>query len=148
MTRLGIFTKAGWTWHATICLEASFAVLEDHFKPSTCPHNAVNRSPCSGGMRQYLLYYFINKQTQGKGKSAKKQKLTASGPTPDGREELFKKAPHTFVFHRGLVGKNIHELEMDIRRVMEPYTASKLKVNINCDLFRGRPELKTFSLIR
>lgn len=62
---------------------------------------------------------------QGRGKATKKLR----GPnSQDGKEELLKKAPHTFVFHRGQVGKSIRELEMDLRRVMEPFTASRLKV--------------------
>ena len=44
--------------------------------------------------------------------------------------------PHSFVMHRGDVGKSVLQLEMDIRNVMEPYTATKLKVItwIPCDL--------------
>ena len=62
---------------------------------------------------------------QGRGKATKKLR----GPnSQDAKEELLKNAPHTFVFHRGQVGKRIRELEMDLRRVMEPFTASKLKV--------------------
>jgi len=30
--------------------------------------------------------------------------------------------------HKGEVGKSVLQLEMDIRHVMEPYTATKLKV--------------------
>jgi len=37
-------------------------------------------------------------------------------------------APHSFVIHHGSVGRNIRTLEADIRRVMEPYTAARLKV--------------------
>ena len=36
-------------------------------------------------------------------------------------------APHTFVFHRGKVGENAKNLVTDMRRVMEPFTASKLQ---------------------
>ncbi|KAL7826837.1 hypothetical protein AOLI_G00320460 [Acnodon oligacanthus] len=36
--------------------------------------------------------------------------------------------PHSFVFHRGLIGKNVNQLVTDMRRVMEPYTARALKV--------------------
>ena len=75
-----------------------------------------------------LIFCNIKKNVislQGKGKATKKLR----GPnSQDGKEELLKKAPHTFVFHRGQVGKSIHELEMDLRRVMEPFTASRLKV--------------------
>ena len=44
-------------------------------------------------------------------------------------EEEVNKVPHSFVMHRGEVGKSVLKLEVDIRRVMEPYTATKLKVN-------------------
>ena len=43
-------------------------------------------------------------------------------------EEDVKKVPHSFVMHKGEVGKSVLQLEMDIRHVMEPYTATKLKV--------------------
>ena len=44
--------------------------------------------------------------------------------------------PHSFVMHRGDVGKSVLQLEIDIRHVMEPYTASKLKVTwFPCNLF-------------
>ena len=53
----------------------------------------------------------------------------------DVTEEEVNKVPHSFVMHRGDVGKSVLKLEMDIRRVMEPYTASKLKVitTAKCD---------------
>ncbi|CAK8681358.1 suppressor of SWI4 1 homolog [Clavelina lepadiformis] len=38
------------------------------------------------------------------------------------------KDPHTFVFARGNLGTNVQQLVMDMRKVMEPYTASNLKV--------------------
>ena len=38
--------------------------------------------------------------------------------------------PHCFVFHRGRVGKNVQQLILDVRRVMEPYTATTLKVKL------------------
>ena len=47
-------------------------------------------------------------------------------------EEEVNKVPHSFVMHRGEVGKSVLKLEVDIRRVMEPYTATKLKVNTQC----------------
>ena len=37
------------------------------------------------------------------------------------------KAPHTFVFSRGKVGDNAKQLTLDMRKVMEPFTASKLQ---------------------
>merc|ERR1711936_592593 len=36
--------------------------------------------------------------------------------------------PRSFVFHRGIVGRNIHQLIKDMRHLMEPYTAVNLKV--------------------
>ena len=43
-------------------------------------------------------------------------------------EEEVGKVPHSFVMHRGAVGKSVLHLEIDIRHIMEPYTATKLKV--------------------
>lgn len=43
-------------------------------------------------------------------------------------EEL-KRAPHSFVIHRGSVGSYVIELTRDFRKVMEPFTASSLKVS-------------------
>ncbi|NWI86531.1 SSF1 protein, partial [Pitta sordida] len=35
----------------------------------------------------------------------------------------FLAVPHSFVFPRGRVGKNLRSLGRDLRRVLEPYTA-------------------------
>lgn len=43
-------------------------------------------------------------------------------------QEDFGTVPHSFVFHRGQIGKNVSQLIVDMRRVMEPYTAESLKV--------------------
>ena len=40
-----------------------------------------------------------------------------------------KRAPHSIVIYRGNVGKYIEELMKDFRRIMEPNTASSLKVS-------------------
>lgn len=45
-----------------------------------------------------------------------------------GEKEELVRAPHSFVFHRGLPGDHIIELTKDFRRVMEPFTASSLKI--------------------
>ncbi|XP_013405109.1 suppressor of SWI4 1 homolog [Lingula anatina] len=58
-----------------------------------------------------------------KGKATKKTKQSQA----QNAEEHYKKAPHSFVINRGHVGKNVSELITDMRRVMSPYTASKLK---------------------
>lgn len=42
--------------------------------------------------------------------------------------EEVSKAPHTFVISRGTLGKNASELMLNFRKVMEPYTASRLQV--------------------
>ncbi|CAI8048865.1 Suppressor of SWI4 1 homolog [Geodia barretti] len=44
----------------------------------------------------------------------------------EGQEE--KPTPNTFVMERGRVGRTLGQLVRDLRRVMEPHTASKLKV--------------------
>jgi len=38
------------------------------------------------------------------------------------------RAPHSFVVHRGKVGKFVKDLTSDFRQVMEPFTASNVKV--------------------
>ncbi|KAJ4433593.1 hypothetical protein ANN_15903, partial [Periplaneta americana] len=52
-----------------------------------------------------------------------KRNVQANSDEP---EEL-KRAPHSFVFHRGSVGNSVIELTKDFRKVMEPFTASELK---------------------
>lgn len=44
-----------------------------------------------------------------------------------GEKEEVVRAPHSFVFHRGLPGDHIVELTKDFRKIMEPFTASSLK---------------------
>jgi len=68
-----------------------------------------------------MLIFYI----QGKGRSARKAR---AGLNSEGIEEEYKAHPHTFIFNRGHVGKNINNLIMEMRRVMEPFTASHLKV--------------------
>ncbi|KAL6732625.1 hypothetical protein Aduo_003367 [Ancylostoma duodenale] len=38
------------------------------------------------------------------------------------------KQPHSFVIHRGAVGKYVRALERDIRQIMDPFTAKHLKI--------------------
>lgn len=47
----------------------------------------------------------------------------------DGEEG--KKVPKTFVVERGKVGHVLSQLVLDLRHIMEPHTASKLKVSVN-----------------
>ncbi|XP_012941305.1 S-antigen protein, partial [Aplysia californica] len=65
------------------------------------------------------------KKGKGKGRAARNAKVNETG---DDRDERFSKAPHSFVFHRGHVGKTVKELVSDTRKIMEPFTASRLKV--------------------
>lgn len=58
-----------------------------------------------------------------RGKCVKKNKQIAD-VEPD---ELLR-APHSFVINRGLPELHVRELTKDFRRVMEPFTASSLKV--------------------
>ncbi|PAV72848.1 hypothetical protein WR25_19018 isoform A [Diploscapter pachys] len=55
---------------------------------------------------------------------AKLRKKTAD----EHKEKELLKQPHSFVIHRGKVGKFIKSLETDLRRVLEPNTAKNLKV--------------------
>jgi len=62
-----------------------------------------------------------------KGRSVRKNKQVGAGATGVEPEEL-SRAPHSFVVHRGKTGKYVQELCKDFRQVMEPYTASNIKV--------------------
>lgn len=66
----------------------------------------------------------MGKRKGKKGKAAKHAKQSSANQEP---EEL-KKAPHTFVIYRGRLGRYTAELLRDFRKVMEPFTASNLKV--------------------
>uniref|UniRef100_A0A665UW71 Peter pan homolog n=1 Tax=Echeneis naucrates TaxID=173247 RepID=A0A665UW71_ECHNA len=57
-------------------------------------------------------------------KNQKKSRATANHVA----EQTYAAVPHSFVFHRGQIGKNVAQLIVDVRRVMEPYTAESLKV--------------------
>jgi len=60
-----------------------------------------------------------------KGRSVRKNKQAGGG---DDEAEDLSRAPHSFVVHRGKTGKFVQELAKDFRQVMEPYTASNIKV--------------------
>lgn len=61
--------------------------------------------------------------TAKKGRAVKKQK--ASGLTAEQTEEEYAKAPHSFVIHRGKVGKAVQELAADFRKVNILHLAQK-----------------------
>ncbi|XP_053574002.1 suppressor of SWI4 1 homolog [Bombina bombina] len=59
-----------------------------------------------------------------KTKNQKKLRATANHVA----DEEYSSVPHSFVFSRGQIGKNVQQLILDVRRAMEPFTASSLKV--------------------
>ncbi|XP_063227285.1 protein Peter pan isoform X2 [Bacillus rossius redtenbacheri] len=63
----------------------------------------------------------------GKKKSKKGRCAKRNAQHDGGEPEELKKAPHSFVIHRGPVGKYVHILTKDFRKVMEPFTATSLK---------------------
>lgn len=66
-------------------------------------------------------------------------------------EEGYGAVPHSFVFHRGQIGKNVGQLIQDVRKVMEPYTAESLKVCspgiVNTVYSLNRPPCYTFTIM-
>lgn len=62
------------------------------------------------------------------GKSKTKNQKKARATANHVAEETYGAVPHSFVFHRGQIGKNVGQLVLDVRKVMEPYTAETLKV--------------------
>nr|CAG4651776.1 EOG090X0508 [Triops cancriformis] len=63
----------------------------------------------------------------GKHKKSKKSKNVRATKQQDEPDEI-KNAPHSIVIYRGNVGHYIEELMRDFRKVMEPNTASSLKI--------------------
>lgn len=61
-----------------------------------------------------------------KGKCVKKNAATKGSIEP----EHLVKAPHSFVIHRGKCSKDLMDLTKDFRKIMEPFTASQLKVSM------------------
>ncbi|KAM9312038.1 suppressor of SWI4 1 homolog [Gastrophryne carolinensis] len=62
----------------------------------------------------------------GKDKTKNQKKLRAA--SIHNAEEEYSSVPHSFVFHRGQIGKSVTQLIADFRRAMEPFTATSLKV--------------------
>uniref|UniRef100_A0A672FHA3 Peter pan homolog n=1 Tax=Salarias fasciatus TaxID=181472 RepID=A0A672FHA3_SALFA len=62
------------------------------------------------------------------GKSKTKNQKKARSVANHVAEETYGSVPHSFVFHRGQVGKNVGQLIQDMRRTMQPFTAESLKV--------------------
>lgn len=47
-------------------------------------------------------------------------------------EEELSKIPRSFVMRSGVVGRSVSALVRDVRKIMEPHTASHLKVLEDC----------------
>ncbi|XP_038143905.1 suppressor of SWI4 1 homolog [Cyprinodon tularosa] len=62
------------------------------------------------------------------GKSKTKNQKKARAQAVHVAEDAYRTIPHSFVFHRGQIGKNVGQLVQDMRKVMQPYTAESLKV--------------------
>ncbi|XP_026211803.1 suppressor of SWI4 1 homolog [Anabas testudineus] len=62
------------------------------------------------------------------GKSKTKNQKKSRAVANHVAEESYGAVPHSFVFHRGQIGKNVAQLILDMRKVLEPYTAESLKV--------------------
>ena len=62
---------------------------------------------------------------KGKGRTVKRNKAVK-----EDKDEEYSKAPHSIVFNKSSkkVGKSVNELTADFRKVMEPFTASNVKV--------------------
>ncbi|XP_072299948.1 uncharacterized protein [Eucyclogobius newberryi] len=61
-------------------------------------------------------------------KSKTKNQKKARASANHVAEETYGAVPHTFVFNRGQIGKNVAQLVLDVRKVMQPYTAESLKI--------------------
>jgi ribosome biogenesis protein SSF1/2 len=59
---------------------------------------------------------------KGRSKLQKKQRAQQNNESPD-----ITKQPHSIVVCRGKTGKNLNNLMLDFRRIMNPYTATNLK---------------------
>lgn len=62
------------------------------------------------------------------GKSKTKNQKKSRAQAIHLAEDAYRSVPHSFVFNRGQVGKNVGQLVQDMRKVMQPYTAESLKV--------------------
>ncbi|KHJ45930.1 brix domain protein [Trichuris suis] len=60
----------------------------------------------------------------------RRSKAAAGSQEPDS----LKNAPHSFIFHRGRVGRFVRQLIKDLRMVFSPFTAAKLQVRRNNSL--------------
>ncbi|KAJ8974646.1 hypothetical protein NQ317_019882 [Molorchus minor] len=63
------------------------------------------------------------------GKNRKRGRCVRKNIHSNNEPEELVQAPHSFVIHKGLSGGHILELTKDFRKVMEPFTASSLKIH-------------------
>ncbi|XP_062515775.1 suppressor of SWI4 1 homolog isoform X2 [Corticium candelabrum] len=76
--------------------------------------------------------YILGMKKHGKKRGTKnKRKLRAAQKDQAIQELGSSKVPRSFVLHRGTVGRYVQQLALDTRKLMEPYTASHLKVKRN-----------------
>ncbi|KRX96856.1 Suppressor of SWI4 1 -like protein [Trichinella pseudospiralis] len=59
-----------------------------------------------------------------RGKMVRRARASAGCQEP----ESLKKAPHSFIFHRGRVGSYVRRLIGDLRKTFSPFSAAKLKI--------------------
>ncbi|KRZ70364.1 Suppressor of SWI4 1 -like protein [Trichinella papuae] len=59
-----------------------------------------------------------------RGKMVRRARASAGCQEP----ESLKKAPHSFIFHRGRVGSYVRRLIEDLRKTFSPFSAAKLKI--------------------
>lgn len=62
------------------------------------------------------------------GKKPKRGRSVKNNPNINEEPETLVQAPHSFVIQRGLPSADTLGLTKDFRKVMEPFTASSLKV--------------------
>lgn len=62
------------------------------------------------------------------GKKPKRGRSVKNNPNVHNEPENLTQAPHSFVIQRGLPSGDTDRLTRDFRRVMEPFTATSLKV--------------------
>lgn len=103
-----------------VVCKASCVVRPFHVSLLFTKLKAKRETSNSQKLTPLLICVYRPQQTR----NQKKDRLQANHEA----EETYSAVPHTLVFHRGQVGKNVGQLIIDIRKVMEPYTAVSLKV--------------------
>ncbi|KRZ70366.1 Suppressor of SWI4 1 -like protein [Trichinella papuae] len=102
--------------------------LIDLFRKSKMEKQYVNNVK---NINVNLLLYFANiteeriiMARKRRGKMVRRARASAGCQEP----ESLKKAPHSFIFHRGRVGSYVRRLIEDLRKTFSPFSAAKLKI--------------------